>query len=95
MAFVALKNCPIRDTAIIQFYSALSRSEFSGLQSWLHLFPVSFSYASRYLLAVSWAISAGIVTPFTPFLPEVVSQSRRNCYQLSQLLLQSLSVRIG
>ena len=45
----------------------------------LHCFPVSFSYASRYLLAVSLATSSGISTPSLPLSPDEVSQSRRYC----------------
>jgi len=47
------------------------------------LWPVILVKASRYLLAVSATTSSGMPTPSLPFRPELVSQSRRYCYELS------------
>lgn len=59
---------------------AMHRSrQLRGFVHHCHACPVNFSYASRYLLAVSRTTSAGMATPSLPFRPEPVNQSRRYC----------------
>ena len=43
---------------------------------------MTFSKASRYLLAVSATTSSGMLTSSLPLRPELVSQSRRYCYSM-------------
>ena len=63
--------------------------EVTQARNHLTCLPVNFSYASLYFLDVSATTLSGIFTPSFPLSPDVVSQSRRYCYNFISILIYS------